>query len=94
MCRLDKRLKGQNAVIPRSVFSHMVGSDSELFDAFTRKQIAAFEEASTLLQNAFPHKILRHICNSAGIERFPEAHMTWCVWVSVYMVLVPSTIPL
>ena len=70
---LIKRLKGQNAVIPRSVFSHMVGSDSELFDAFTRKQIAAFEEASTLLQNAFPHKILRHICNSAGIERFPEA---------------------
>ncbi|HPW70240.1 MAG TPA: alanine racemase, partial [Bacteroides graminisolvens] len=70
---LIKRLKGQNAVIPRSVFSHMVGSDSEQFDAFTRKQIAAFEEASTLLQNAFPHKILRHICNSAGIERFPEA---------------------
>ncbi|KAA6309999.1 Alanine racemase 1, partial [termite gut metagenome] len=26
------------------------------------------------LQRAFPHKILRHICNSAGIERFPEAH--------------------
>ena len=25
------------------------------------------------LQEAFPHKILRHICNSAGIERFPGA---------------------
>ncbi len=62
-----------DALIKEAEFSHMVGSDSELFDAFTRKQIAAFEEASTLLQNAFPHKILRHICNSAGIERFPEA---------------------
>lgn len=26
-----------------------------------------------LLQEAFPYKILRHICNSAGIERFPGA---------------------
>lgn len=25
------------------------------------------------LQEAFPYKILRHICNSAGIERFPGA---------------------
>ena len=25
------------------------------------------------LQAAFSHKILRHICNTAGIERFPEA---------------------
>ncbi|KAA5431834.1 alanine racemase C-terminal domain-containing protein, partial [Bacteroides cellulosilyticus] len=28
---------------------------------------------SMQLQEAFPHKILRHICNSAGIERFPGA---------------------
>ena len=24
--------------------------------------------------SAFNHKILRHLCNSAGIVRFPEAH--------------------
>ena len=72
---LIKRLKGQNAVIPRSVFSHMVGSDSDQFDAFTRRQIVIFDKASTELQASFPHKILRHICNSAGIERFPEAQL-------------------
>lgn len=66
-------LKGQTAVIPRSVFSHLVGSDSERFDAFTRMQIETFERAAAQLQDAFPHKILRHICNSAGIERFPGA---------------------
>lgn len=71
--QLIERLKGQNAVIARSVFSHFVGSDSPQFDAFTRRQIETFEEASAVLQNAFPHKILRHICNSAGIERFPGA---------------------
>ena len=70
---LTECLKGQDAVIVRSVFSHLVGSDSVQFDDFTRQQIAIFEDASARLQAAFPHKILRHICNSAGIERFPEA---------------------
>ena len=72
---LIERLKKQNAVIVRSVFSHLVGSDSPKFDAFTRKQIEIFEKASAELQAAFPNKyrILRHICNSAGIERFPGA---------------------
>lgn len=72
--RLIKRLAGQNAVVPRSVFSHFAGSDSSEFDAFTHLQAARFDEASTALQAAFPHKILRHICNSAAIERFPEYH--------------------
>ncbi len=71
--QLVERLRRQNAVVPRSVFSHLVGSDGEQFDEFTRRQIACFDEASALLQAAFPHKILRHICNSAGIGRFPEA---------------------
>ena len=70
---LIRRLKNQNAIIPRSVFSHFVGSDSPQFDTFTRGQIEIFERASKILQEAFSHKILRHICNTAGIERFPEA---------------------
>ena len=74
MPRLVERLQGQTAVIPRSVFSHLAGSDSAEFDAFTHQQAARFVEAATSLQTAFPHKILRHICNSAGIERFPEYH--------------------
>lgn len=70
---LIKRLKSQNAVLPRSVFSHLVGSDSNKFDEFTRHQIGVFDKASQEITSAFQHKILRHICNSAGIERFPEA---------------------
>ena len=79
MPRLIERLKGQNAVIARSVFSHFVGSDAAQFDAFTRGQIEMFEAASMQLQEAFPHKILRHICNSAGIERFPGAQFDICL---------------
>ena len=72
---LIDRLHHQTAVIPRSVFSHFVGSDSPDFDEFSARQFKLFDEASKSLQAAFPHKILRHICNSAGIERFPERHL-------------------
>ena len=70
---LIARLKRQTSVIPRSIFSHLVGSDSTQFDAFTRNQIETFERLSEEFQAAFPHKILRHICNTAGIERYPGA---------------------
>ena len=72
---LIDRLSHQRALIPRSVFSHFVGADSDGFDEFSEKQFKLFDEASRTLQAAFPHKILRHICNSAGIERFPERHL-------------------
>lgn len=68
-------LKQQNAVIPRSVFSHFVGSDSPDFDEFSAHQYDLFLQGSSQLQAAFSHKILRHICNSAGIERFSERHL-------------------
>jgi alanine racemase len=78
MDELIDRLKHQNAVIPRSVFSHFVGSDSDDFDAFSAQQFALFEEGSSKLQSAFSHKILRHIDNSAGIEHFPERQLDMC----------------
>ena len=40
---LIARLKRQSSVIPRSVFSHLVGSDSTQFDDFTRMQIETFK---------------------------------------------------
>ena len=70
---LIEALKRQDALTPRSVFSHFAGSDSEAFDSFSAEQLKRFEEASTALQAAFSHKILRHICNSAGAERFAHA---------------------
>ena len=75
---LIDRLKHQNAIIPRSVFSHFVGSDSDDFDAFSARQFELFEQGSQKLQSAFSHKILRHMDNSAGIEHFPERQMDMC----------------
>ena len=75
---LIDRLRHQNAIIPRSVFSHFVGSDSDGFDDFSARQFALFDEGSKRLQAAFTHKILRHMDNSAGIEHFPERQMDMC----------------
>lgn len=78
MEELIKRLKQQNAIIPRSVFSHFVGSDADNFDDFSAKQFALFDEGSKKLQSAFTHHIIRHMDNSAGIEHFPERQMDMC----------------
>lgn len=78
MDELIKRLKHQNAIIPRSVFSHFAGSDSDNFDDFSAQQFVLFDAGSKQLQAAFSHKILRHIDNSAGIEHFPERQLDMC----------------
>ncbi|MCD7714449.1 MAG: bifunctional UDP-N-acetylmuramoyl-tripeptide:D-alanyl-D-alanine ligase/alanine racemase [Prevotella sp.] len=75
---LIRRLKGSNEIIPRSVFSHFAGADEGSCDAFTREQFRRFDIASRRLQEAFDHKILRHICNSAAILAYPEFHLDMC----------------
>jgi alanine racemase len=75
---LIRRLKSQNAIIPRSVFSHFVGSDSVDFDRFSTFQFERFDAASQKLQAAFVHKIIRHMDNSAAIEHFPERQLDMC----------------
>ena len=76
--QLIDRLKHQTAIIPRSVFSHFVGSDNDDFDNFSAHQFELFDEGSKKIQAAFSHKILRHMDNSAGIEHFPERQMDMC----------------
>lgn len=78
MPRLIERLKRQTALVPCSVFSHFVGSDADSFDSFSRRQFELFENGSRQLQSVYSHHIIRHICNSAGIEHFPEYHMEMC----------------
>lgn len=75
---LIRRLKNNNEIIPRSVFSHFAGADDSSHDAFTREQFRRFDAASRRLQEAFDHKILRHICNSAAILAYPEFQLDMC----------------
>lgn len=66
-------LHGHPEIRVESVFSHMVGSDSNEFDDFSRQQISEFVQISERLREALGYNFLRHILNSAGILRFPEA---------------------
>ncbi len=75
MPQLTSRLASQATLTPRSIFSHFAGSDSDDFDEFTLRQYSLFTSAADSLQAAFPaHRILRHICNTAAIARFPSMH--------------------
>lgn len=68
-------LRQEEAVRVRSIFSHLAASEDPAEDDFTRRQIRRFDEmSSTIIESLGDRSILRHICNSAGIARFPEAH--------------------
>lgn len=67
--------KNQKALMIRSVFSHLAGSDGPELDYYTKHQIGLFTQCTDELQAAFSHKIMRHILNTAGIERFAEDQM-------------------
>jgi len=56
-----------------SVFSHLAASDEARHDEFTKSQISLFEKMSKKILNSFNYPIMRHILNSAGIERFSNA---------------------
>ncbi|MEO8148876.1 MAG: bifunctional UDP-N-acetylmuramoyl-tripeptide:D-alanyl-D-alanine ligase/alanine racemase [Bacteroidia bacterium] len=66
-------LKQETHLHVQSVFSHLAGSDEQVHDNFTKEQIEKFRHMSSHIQSAFDHHIMRHILNSAGIVRFPDA---------------------
>jgi len=54
------------------LFSHFSSAESD--PDYTKKQITFFEKTLTDLKNIGITIPIRHICNSAGIVFFPEAH--------------------
>jgi len=70
---LIRVLKTQKRIKVRSVFSHLAGSEDPSLDEFTHSQITKFTTMSEDLTKALKYPVLRHILNSAGISRFPEA---------------------
>lgn len=75
MAELCRRLNDQCGVAVRSVFSHLSGSDSPEFDSFTRQQKECFDQAADALEKGLEYRLMRHLLNSGGIERFPQYQM-------------------
>lgn len=68
---LDFFKKNRNVRI-KSVFSHLATSDMPEEDEFTLSQLNLYDRMSSKIIEVFEHKIIRHVLNSAGIERFPS----------------------
>ena len=81
---LIDKLQHTKAVRVASVFSHLAGSDEAQFDDFTIEQIRYFDACAEELKKGLmangqqPTAILKHICNSAGIERFADYQFDMC----------------
>ena len=75
---LIDRLTHQKAVRVASVFSHLAGSDEAQFDDFTLSQIKYFDACAEELKAGLNYPVIKHICNSAGIERFADYQFDMC----------------
>ena len=56
-----------------SVFSHLAGSDDPTLDDFSNKQITDFIRITDFITKELNYPIEKHILNTNGIARFPEA---------------------
>jgi Alr-MurF fusion protein len=58
-----------------TIFSHLAAADESKFDDFTKSQVADFTEMANEISEAIGYVPSRHLANSAGIARFPEARL-------------------
>jgi alanine racemase len=70
LCDLLEQNKYINVL---SVFSHLVASEAQEHDEFTRKQIKRFEKAYKLIERTLGYKVIKHLSNTSGITRWPNA---------------------
>ena len=68
-------IRERNTMYVRSVFTHLAVSEDPANDGFTHKQFEFFMQLCRIITDGFDYKILLHILNSAGIERFPEMQL-------------------
>jgi Alr-MurF fusion protein len=75
MDELIQTLKSNPNLWISTIFSHLAAADESKFDDFTKHQVADFVEMSNKISEAIGYVPSRHLANSAGIARFPEARL-------------------
>ncbi len=58
-----------------TIFSHLAAADESKFDDFTKHQGKEFTKMANEISEAIGYVPSRHLANSAGIARFPEARL-------------------
>lgn len=70
---LITKLKKHSNIRVQSIFSHLAASEDNGHDNFTQDQIDTFKKNSEKISQSIGYSPIKHILNSAGIERFPQA---------------------
>lgn len=65
-------LQATDLVQVKSIFTHLVGSDSSDFDAFTQEQHSLYEQMSSRIIQKLAYPVIRHLSNTAAIALHPE----------------------
>ncbi len=65
-------LVSNHRMVVRSVFSHLVGSDSPLYDEFSLRQASDFQNACTLIENRIGYPFIKHLSNTGAIFRHSQ----------------------
>lgn len=72
---LIAKLKNEHSVKVASIFSHFAASEDQAQNEFSAMQISRFKAmSSSIITELGLANVIRSICNSAGVERFPDAH--------------------
>ena len=74
MTQLGEILAKDAGLSIRSVFTHLAGADDPDLDDFTRSQLLSFDAAFASLSSLLGYIPLRHVLNTAGVERFADYH--------------------
>jgi len=66
------KLQNNKLLKVKSVFTHLTSTDDAADDNFTISQIQLYNKITDKIEKAIQYKLLKHVLNSAGTERFSE----------------------
>ncbi|MBA2422526.1 MAG: bifunctional UDP-N-acetylmuramoyl-tripeptide:D-alanyl-D-alanine ligase/alanine racemase, partial [Chitinophagales bacterium] len=73
MNELQQLIANNKTLRIASLFTHLACSEDPLLDEYSKRQISMFTTMSETIMKQLSYPVLRHVLNSAGIVRFPEA---------------------
>jgi alanine racemase len=87
------KIKRQSGIRIRSVFTHLAGSDDPSLDDYTQYQLDTFKKVSLQMEEELGYPVLKHVLNSAGIERFIDYQMDMVrLGISLYGISASGTV--
>ena len=71
---ITEKLQKTNAIVAKSIFSHLAASEDENEKQFTLDQIKTFETIASSFEANIGYKPWLHLTNTSGVINYPNAH--------------------